>query len=67
VLLRHYYVQYHPKEYLFEGQNGKYSKRSINLVIARAKEKAGVLKEGSTHAYVIVLPLTYWKAARICG
>lgn len=50
LLFRSYYQQYRPGEYLFEGQNGKYSKRSINLVISRAKEKAGVLKEGSTHA-----------------
>jgi integrase/recombinase XerD len=50
VLLRHYYLQYRPKEYMFEGYNGKYSKRSINMIIEKAKAAAGIIKGGSTHA-----------------
>ncbi|HYJ37754.1 MAG TPA: site-specific tyrosine recombinase/integron integrase [Chitinophagaceae bacterium] len=49
--LRIYYLQYRPKEYLFEGQGGgPYSKRSINNFISEAKEKSGIKKDGSTHA-----------------
>jgi integrase/recombinase XerD len=50
VLLRHYYLQYRPKEYMFEGHKGKYSKRSINIIIEKAKAAAGIVKGGSTHA-----------------
>lgn len=51
LILRYYYKKYKPTDYLFEGQYGKmYSKRSINLFIAEAKYKAGIKKEGSTHA-----------------
>ena len=51
ILLREYYIEYKPKEWLFEGQGGEqYSSRSIQLVLARAKEKAGVHKKGSIHA-----------------
>ena len=36
---------------MFEGQGGEqYSARSIQLILARAKEKAGVHKKGSIHA-----------------
>ena len=49
-ILREYYKQYKPKEYLFEGQNGgAYSSRSIQLVLNEAKQKANVKKSGSTH------------------
>jgi len=49
-ILRQYYLQYNPKEFLFEGQHGgQYSKRSINLFIAHAKWQAGIRKVGSTH------------------
>jgi site-specific recombinase XerD len=51
LILRQYYLQYRPKEFLFEGQaGGPYSKRSVNMFIADAKRKAGIKKSGSTHA-----------------
>jgi integrase/recombinase XerD len=50
--LRNYYKAYRPKDYLFEGQNGgAYSKRSLNLIMQQAKQKAGVQKAGSIHAF----------------
>jgi integrase/recombinase XerD len=50
--LRNYYKQYRPKEYLFEGQSGGvYSTRSLNLIMQQAKQKAGVKKAGSIHAF----------------
>lgn len=49
--LRAYYVQYKPKEYLFEGQKGgPYSTRSLQLILKGAKQKAGITKQGSMHA-----------------
>jgi integrase/recombinase XerD len=51
LILKHYYLRYKPKDFLFEGQRGgQYSKRSINLFIAAAKSRAGINKGGSTHA-----------------
>ncbi len=51
-VLRDYYKQFKPKEYLFEGQTGtQYSTRSLNLIMQQAKQKAGVKKEGSIHAF----------------
>ncbi len=54
VLLREYIKEYEPdpKGYLFAGQlpNEPYSTRSMQLVLAAAKEKAGILKPGSVHA-----------------
>jgi len=49
-LLRQYYKQYKPKDYLLEGQyGGPYSKSSIQQVFKRARIKAGVKKEISIH------------------
>jgi site-specific recombinase XerD len=54
VLLREYWKKYKPlKEgYLFEGQaeGSHYSSRSLQLVLAAAKKKAGIMKPGSVHA-----------------
>lgn len=51
-VLRIYYKQYTPKQYLFEGQaGGAYTSRSLNRIMQDAKEKAGVKKEGSIHAF----------------
>jgi integrase/recombinase XerD len=54
VMLRAYWQQYKPskKGYLFAGQNPDlpYSTRSLQLVLAAAKTKAGVIKPGSIHA-----------------
>ncbi|KXK29498.1 MAG: integrase [Bacteroidetes bacterium OLB12] len=51
VMLREYYKRYKPKTYLFEGQNRDehLSERSIQLVIQKAKRKAGIRQEGSMH------------------
>ncbi len=50
-MLREYYKAYHPKYYLFEGQHtGEHlSIRSIQLVLGRAKQKAGITQAGSMH------------------
>ncbi|MBK7148715.1 MAG: site-specific integrase [Bacteroidetes bacterium] len=49
-LLREYYKNYHPKDYLFEGQNGdQYSERSLALVLKKACIKAGIKKQVSLH------------------
>lgn len=51
ILLRSYYKQYKPKHWLFEGQYGElYSARSIQEILATAKQKAGIKKKGSVHA-----------------
>jgi len=54
VMLRKYMNEYKPdpKGYLFAGQwkEEPYSSRSLQLVLAAAKKKAGVLKPGSVHA-----------------
>ena len=54
VMLREYWTKYKPgKEgFLFTGQDKEspYSIRSLQMVIADAKRKAGVLKPGSIHA-----------------
>ena len=51
VVLREYVGQYKPKVYLFEGQGGAaYSTRSVQLVLAAAKRKAGITKQGSVHS-----------------
>ncbi len=49
--LREYVRLYKAKEYLFEGQGGAaYSTRSVQLVLAEAKRKAGITKKGSVHS-----------------
>ena len=48
--LRHYYQAFKPKEYLFEGEKGgKYSERSVQLILKKALIKANVQSEGSVH------------------
>ncbi len=51
IMLREYYKQYQPKDYLFEGQaeNEHLSERSMQLVMQRAKRKAGIQQDGSMH------------------
>ena len=51
VMLREYYRQYKPKEHLFEGQyeNEHLSPRSIQQVLQRAKDKAGIRQDGNMH------------------
>lgn len=49
-LLREYYYEYRPKEYLFEGQKGgKYSDRSIQSMFKRQVRRAGIRKEVTVH------------------
>jgi integrase/recombinase XerD len=51
IMLREYYRQYKPTDYLFEGQfeNEHLSERSIQQVLQKAKEKAGIKQSGSMH------------------
>lgn len=49
-LLRDYFIKYKPNEYLFEGQSGgKYSERSVQLVLKQTLTKAKINKDGSVH------------------
>ncbi|MCA1920376.1 MAG: site-specific integrase [Flavobacterium piscis] len=49
-MLKLYYKQYRPKDYLFEGVNGgQYSSRSIQQVLKVACKKAEIKKEVSMH------------------
>jgi integrase/recombinase XerD len=51
IMLRAYYKEYKPGIWMFEGHNKEqYSARSLQLVLAHCKEKAGVKKKGSVHA-----------------
>jgi len=54
VMMREYINTYKPDPagYLFQGQwkEHPYSTRSLQLVLARAKKKAGILRPGSIHA-----------------
>lgn len=54
--LRTYYLQYRPKEFLFEGQyGGSWSVRSVQVVFKSAMKKAGIHKavgiHGLRHSY----------------
>ena len=49
-LLRQYFVEYKPKNYLFEGQTGgQYTTRSIQQIMAKSAKKAGITKAVSPH------------------
>jgi integrase/recombinase XerD len=48
--LRNYYLQYKPKEYLFEGQlGGAYSERSIQQIFQEALRNANIKKHATVH------------------
>ena len=50
-MLREYYQQYRPKEYLFEGEAGsKYSVKSIQNVFNKALKKSGIRKKATVHS-----------------
>ena len=50
IMLREYYIEYRPKEYLFEGENGRqYSKKSIQNVFNRALDRSGIRKKATVH------------------
>jgi len=49
-MLRKYYMEYRPKEYIFEGQfGGRYSERSLDLVLKKAVKAAGIRKNVNLH------------------
>lgn len=49
-LLRKYFKEYKPQNYLFEGQfGGKYSSSSVSNVLNNAIKKAGIPKRGGLH------------------
>ncbi len=49
-LLREYYLEYKPKIYLFEGQNGgAYSARSLQAVMKQACKRASIKKKATAH------------------
>lgn len=50
-LLREYYRAYQPRTYLFEGQQKgtPYSSKSLQLVIAKAAQKAGICRRVTPH------------------
>lgn len=51
IMLRAYYKEYVPKEWMFEGYGGEqYSTRSISKIMKQCKLKAGITKTGSIHA-----------------
>ncbi len=51
IMLRNYYKIYKPKDYLFAGQYEKehLSERSIQQVLQRAKQRAGIRQAGNMH------------------
>ncbi len=49
-MLRSYYKKYKPKAYLFEGQyGGRYSERSIEMVLKKAVDAVGIKKNINLH------------------
>ena len=49
-VLRKYYSEYKPKEWLFEGASGgQYSKRSIQIIMQDAVKKSGLKKDATVH------------------
>lgn len=51
IMLREYYKEYSPKEYLFEGQKGgSYTTSSFNKLLKSASKKAKINKDFSAHA-----------------
>lgn len=52
IMMRAYFKEYKPKEWLFEGAGGEqYSTRSISKLVIVCKAKAKVTKKGSIHAF----------------
>jgi len=50
ILLRKYYIEYKPTNYLFEGQMGcKYSVESIRNIFRKAIENVGITKAATVH------------------
>ncbi len=50
-LLRLYYLEYHPKDYIFAGRHGnKYNPRSVQNVLKAALAKANIKKPATVHS-----------------
>ena len=50
ILLRKYYLEYKPKEYLFESpDNRKYSVRSVDKILKRAVSQTNIRKKVTVH------------------
>lgn len=50
LILRDYFKEYNPKEWLFEGENGgQYANRSIQNILRAAVEKTGIKKRITVH------------------
>ncbi len=51
ITLRHYFKEYKPKEWLFEGEGGgQYAERSIQNIFKKAVLKANIKKKSSVHS-----------------
>lgn len=51
ILLRDYFKEYKPKDYLFEGRtNGRYSERSVQQLLKQLLAKLKINKQGSVHS-----------------
>ena len=51
VLLREYFKEYKPKDYLFEGRaSGRYSERSVQQLLKQILTKLKINKQGSVHS-----------------
>jgi len=49
-MLRKYFIEYKPEEWLFEGVNEEiYSKKSIQMILKKAVEKVGIKKHVTIH------------------
>ncbi|RMH64633.1 MAG: hypothetical protein D6677_04400 [Calditrichaeota bacterium] len=49
-LLRAYYKQYKPRDYLIEGaKGGRYSEKSVQSIMKQALKKAGIRKKATVH------------------
>lgn len=50
--LRKYFMEYRPREYLFEGEkSGQYSERSVGAIVKQAAQKAGI--KVSVHPHML--------------
>lgn len=51
IQLRSYYIEYKPKEYLFEGQyGGQYSPKSVQIIFTNALHKSNINKKVGIHS-----------------
>ena len=49
-MLRQYFEEYKPKEWLFEGARGEqYSSSSVQTIVSEAFQRAGITKKATTH------------------